>query len=79
MNALYFVICFLFFCGLALPAFAYIGPAVAFLSYLLGPVVAVIVAIALMVLWPFIVIYKKRKKAKEAAPDGQPDDQGKSE
>lgn len=51
-------------CLTAFPAYAYIGPVIAFVSYLLGPVIAIIAAIAMVLYFPIRAYMKKRKKKK---------------
>lgn len=66
-----------FVIGTAAPAHAYIGPAIAYIGMLFGPVAAVLVAIAMVLFFPIRSYLKKRKKKKDAAAqDGQPDDKG---
>lgn len=48
--------------GFSAPAYAYIGPAIAFISYLFGPVIAVIAAVAMTIYLPVRIYLKKRKK-----------------
>ena len=50
-----------------MPAHAYIGPAIALISYLLGPFAAIIAAIGMVLYLPIRMIMKKRKKAKTEA------------
>ena len=57
-----------------LPAHAYIGPAIAFVSYLAGPVVAVLAAVAMLLVWPaWKLIQKLRGKPVPGADDKKPD------
>ncbi len=56
------------------PAHAYIGPAIAFVSYLFGPVAAVVAAIGIILYLPLKMVWKKFKKAK-GAPDKQESDE----
>ena len=56
------------------PAYAYIGPAIAFLGYLLGPLVAVIGAIVIILAWPAMSLYKKYKKNKAENTNDNVDD-----
>ncbi len=55
------------------PAFAYIGPAIAFIAYLLGPFVAVIAGIAMILSFPILKLYRKFKgKDKKKTPEEEP-------
>ncbi len=57
-----------------LPAHAYIGPAIAFVSYLAGPIVAVLAAVAMLFAWPaWKLIQKLRDKPVPGADDKKPD------
>lgn len=54
------------------PAFAYIGPAIAFIAYLLGPIAAIVVGIGMILSFPILKLYRKFKgKDKKEAPEGQ--------
>lgn len=46
------------------PAQAYIGPAIAVVGYIAGPVVAVIAAVALILSYPAMALWRKYKKKK---------------
>lgn len=52
------------------PAYAYILPALGLLSYLAGPAVAVLGALALVLLWPLRALIRKLKKKKAVPPEG---------
>jgi hypothetical protein len=53
------------------PAHAYIGPgaAVAFAGYVFGPLIAIVVALGLVLIWPARILYKKFKSKKPTAED----------
>lgn len=61
-----------------LPAHAYVGPAIAFVGYIAGPVVAVVAAVAMLFAWPaWQLIQKIRGKSKKdetAVTAALPDD-----
>lgn len=61
------------------PAYAYIGPgaAVAFVGYIFGPIAAVAVAVAMVLLWPLRILMKKMKAKKQGEmPAAAPDPEG---
>jgi hypothetical protein len=61
----YFIVSFLFISLFFLePAYAYVGPAIAFVSYLLGPVVAVLAAIGIVLYLPVKKLIKKKNASK---------------
>ncbi len=59
-----------------LSAHAYIGPAIAFVSYLLGPVAAIIAAIAMILFLPARALLRKRKKSRLAREGDTGSDSG---
>ena len=70
-RRLRFVVFLALFSGLTLvsfPAFAYIGPAIAFIAYLLGPVVAVVAGIAMILSFPILKLYRKFKGKDKKVP-----------
>lgn len=71
LRAFQYFVLTLFLAMVAVPAHAYVGPgiAVAFVGYLFGPVIAIIVAIGLVLIWPARWLWKKLKK-KNAAAEG---------
>jgi len=49
-----------------MPAQAYVGPAIAFVGYIAGPVVAVIAAVVMLFAWPAWQLFQKiRGKSKK--------------
>lgn len=46
-------------------AYAYIGPAIAFVGYLLGPVAAIIALVIMIIAWPARILWKKYRAKKE--------------
>ena len=60
---------------IAKPAYAYIGPAIAAIGYLLGPVVAIIAAAAMILIWPVYRLFK-RHKSKNQPEDKKDEDSG---
>jgi hypothetical protein len=70
-----FITTFLIFVAVSWPqiAHAYIGPAVAFVSYLFGPVVAVIAVVGLILYLPIKALLKKRKQKDNDQEDSQPE------
>lgn len=59
-----FIVSFLFVCLLFIaPSYAYVGPAIAFVSYLLGPIAAVLAAIGIVLYLPVKKLLKKKNTA----------------
>jgi len=56
-------------------AHAYIGPGIAFLSYLLGPVAAIVVTVGLILYLPIKKIIKKGKKKNSEDKNAKDDDE----
>ena len=50
-------------------SYAYIGPAIAFVGYLLGPVAAVFAVVGIILYLPIKALIKKVKKAKDKPED----------
>ena len=62
----------LLLCLVPLPAHAYIGPALAFTSYLFGPVIAILAAVAMLLAWPaWKLVQKIRGKPVTEGDDGK--------
>ena len=54
------------------PAHAYIGPAIAFVSYLAGPIIAIGAAVAMLLAWPAWKLIQKLR-GKPVQEDKKPD------
>ena len=72
-----FYLALLLLCLTPLPAQAYIGPAIAFVSYLLGPFVAILAAVVMLCAWPLWKLVQKirGKKTPPGESDKKPDGQ----
>lgn len=51
--------------SISFPAQAYIGPGIVLISYLFGPVIAVVSVVAMILFYPALLLYRKIKGKKD--------------